>query len=169
MPPLIGITTSSYKSPTTGWDFNLAYVGSVHAIADAGGLPVLIPLDVSDDVLRATYERLDGILLPGGGDVDPVLYNAAKHPKTGKPDDPRDYVELKVARWALADDLPMMGICRGHQVLGVALGGTLVQDIPSLIHTDLNHDTPNDVPRGNHAHIVEIDPMSRLANILGAT
>jgi putative glutamine amidotransferase len=167
--PLIGITTSSFTSPTTGWEYNRAYVAPIQAIADAGGLPVLIPLCVSDDVLRAIYNRLDGVLLPGGGDVDPVFYGAQKHPKTGEADDLRDHVELQVAHWALDDDLPLMGICRGHQVLSVAMGGTLVQDIPSQVQTELLHDFPNDRPRGDHAHFVEIDPASRLAGILGTT
>jgi putative glutamine amidotransferase len=167
--PLIGITSSTYTSPTTGWNYNLAYVAVIQAISDAGGLPVIIPVSVSDTVLREIYARLDGVLLPGGGDVDPSYYGAEKHPKTGKPDDQRDHIELQVAQWALDDDLPLMGICRGHQVLGVAVGGTLVQDIPSLIPTEVNHDSPNDQPRDKRIHTVEIDPDSRLASILGTT
>jgi len=167
--PLIGITTARYKSPETGWMYNRAYVPVIQAIEEAGGLPVLIPVSLGDDALRAIYARLDGVLLPGGGDVDPAYYNALKHPKTGQADDARDHVELNIARWAVNDDLPLMGICRGHQVLNVALGGTLIQDIPAQIGTQITHDFPNDRPRGNHAHIVNVDPSSRLASILGTT
>jgi putative glutamine amidotransferase len=167
--PLIGVTTARFKSPETGWLYNRAYVPIVQAVEEAGGLPLLIPVSIQDETLRAIYARLDGILLPGGGDVDPAYYNALKHPKTGEADDARDHVELTVARWAFADDLPLLGICRGHQVLNVALGGTLVQDIPVLVGGQITHDFPNDVPRGNHAHTVTIDPASRLAAILGTT
>jgi putative glutamine amidotransferase len=167
--PLIGITTSSFTSPTTGWEYNRAYVACIQAIADVGGLPVLIPTSVSDDVLRAIYDRVDGVLLPGGGDVDPEFYGALKHPKTGEADNQRDHVELQVASWALDEDLPLLGICRGHQVLGVALGGKLVQDIPSLVSSELAHDLANVKPRDHEAHSVEIDPSSRLARILGTT
>lgn len=169
MQPLIGITTARFQSPDTGWLYNRAYVAVIQAIEEAGGLPVMIPVSVDSDTLRAIYTRMDGVLLPGGGDVDPAIYNAAKHPKTGQADDARDFAELSVARWAVDDDLPLLGICRGHQVLNVALGGTLIQDIPAQVETEINHDTPNDVPRGNPAHVVNIDPSSRLAAILGTT
>lgn len=169
MQPLIGITTARYKSPATGWMYNRAYAACIQAIADAGGLPILIPVSVNDDVLRSIYARVDGVLLPGGGDVDPVIYKAAKHPKTGEADDARDHAEIAVAQWAVEQDLPLLGICRGHQVLNVALGGTLVQDIPAQIGTSVIHDFPEDVPRGNPAHVVEIDPSSRLASVLGTT
>jgi len=167
--PLIGITTARFQSPSTGWLYNRAYVAIIEAVADAGGLPVMIPVSVSDDVLRAIYARVDGVLLPGGGDIDPVFYNAAKHPNTGEADDARDHAEITVARWAVEEDLPLLGICRGHQVLNVALGGTLVQDIPAQVATDITHDFPSNVPRGNPAHPVQIDPTSRLASILRTT
>jgi putative glutamine amidotransferase len=167
--PLIGITTARIKNPSTGWEYNRAYVAIIQSVADAGGLPILIPVSVDDDVLRELYSRVDGVLLPGGGDVDPVYYHADKHPKTGEADDSRDHAEITVAQWAVADDLPVFGICRGHQVLNVALGGTLVQDIPAQIGTDVTHDFPEDRPRGAAAHPVQIDPSSRLASILGTT
>jgi putative glutamine amidotransferase len=149
--------------------YDRAYVACIQAVADAGGLPVLIPVSVNNDVLRATYARLDGVLLPGGGDVDPGLYQALKHPKTGESDDARDHTEIAVAKWAVEDDLPLMGICRGHQVLNVAMGGTLIQDIPAQIGTTITHDFPEDRPRGLPAHPVQIDPGSRLADILDTT
>jgi putative glutamine amidotransferase len=74
-----------------------------------------------------------------------------------------------VAQWAFGDDLPLLGICRGHQVLNVALGGTLVQDIPAQVGIEITHDFPEDIPRNHLAHPVQVDPGSRLATILGTT
>jgi putative glutamine amidotransferase len=84
-------------------------------------------------------------------------------------DDLRDELELTVARWAVRDDLPVFGICRGHQVLNVALGGTLVQDIPEQLGSPLTHDIPDGTPRSTRIHDVTIDQNSRLASILGET
>lgn len=166
MPPLIGITTSSFAAPATGWCYNRAYVGCIEAIADAGGLPVLIPVSVDVDTRRQLYERLDGVLLSGGEDMNPVFYGASPHPALGKVDDNRDRAELQLAQWAVEEDRPLFCICRGHQVLNVALGGTLIQDIPSQVETTIQHDM---LPRDGMAHEVEIAPRSRLAVILGAT
>lgn len=167
MAPLIGITTARFVSPDTGWRYNRGYEGCIKAVAQAGGLPVLIPVSVDDTVLRAIYDRLDGVLLPGGGDIDPVYYNAASHPATYEIDKHRDDLEIRLARWSLEDDLPLFGICRGHQVMNVAFGGTLVQDIPSEVETQFNHNVRDN--RQTHAHDVEIAPDSRLARIIGST
>jgi len=167
MAPLIGITTARFVSPDTGWRYNRGYEGCIKAVAQAGGLPVLIPVSVDDTVLRAIYDRLDGVLLPGGGDIDPSYYNAASHPATYEIDKHRDDLEIRLARWSLEDDLPLFGICRGHQVMNVAFGGTLVQDIPSEVETQFNHNVRDN--RQTHAHDVEIAPDSRLAGIIGST
>lgn len=167
MKPLIGIVTSSYTAPTTGWQYNRGYVPMIQAVEEAGGLPVLIPVSIDDDTLRSIYERLDGVLLPGGGDVRPSLYGAEMNPLTDNLDDARDHVEINLTRWAVADDRPVFGICRGHQVVNVALGGTLIQDVPSEIGENINHNIT--VPRSARAHEVQIDPSSHLASILGAT
>lgn len=166
MRPLIGITTSSFTVPATGWRYNRAYVGCIEAIADAGGLPVLIPVTIESDTRRQLYERLDGVLLSGGEDVNPVHYGASPHPALGNVDDDRDRAEFELVRWSLEEDRPLFCICRGHQVLNVALGGTLIQDIPSQVETDIHHDA---LPRDGMAHEVEIDPKSRLAAVLGVT
>lgn len=169
MAPLIGITTSTYQNPENGWEYNRAYVPIIRSVMGAGGLPVLIPISVSDDVLRGIYDRLDGILLPGGGDIRPAVYGAKVHPATDNIDDARDHVEIQLAKWAAGDDLPLFGICRGNQVMNVAFGGTLVQDIPSEIKTDLIHDITAGMPRNTLLHEVTIDPSSHLADILGGT
>jgi putative glutamine amidotransferase len=165
--PLIGITSADQF--LNGLWFNRAYAPNAQAIARAGGLPVLIPTGLDETTLRELYERLDAVLLPGGPDVDPSYYGAERHPMTVKIDDLRDQLELTVSRWAVQDDLPVFGICRGHQVLNVALGGTLVQDIPSELDSPLMHDIPDEMPRDTRIHDVSIDESSRLASILGTT
>jgi len=165
--PLIGITSATFTSPSTNWEYNRAYVPIIQAVEEAGGLPVIVPVSVDAETLRGIYERLDGLLLPGGGDMRPHIYGAETHPLTDNFDDPRDAAELKLTRWAVDDDLPVFGICRGHQVVNVALGGTLIQDVPSEVGTDTAHNVT--VPRNALAHAVQVDPGSRLASILGAT
>lgn len=167
MLPLIGITSASVE--IKGKLFNRMYAPVAQAIAAAGGLPVFIPTHLDEPTLRALYERLDAVMLPGGPDVDPSFYGAVRHPMTVEIDDARDQLELTVARWAVNDDVPVFGICRGHQVLNVALGGTLVQDIPSEVETGINHYLASDMPRDTRSHDIQIDDNSRLANILGTT
>jgi putative glutamine amidotransferase len=166
--PLIGITTADFTREF-GKPYHGAYARNAWAIADAGGLPVYIPTGLPEDVLRALYERVDAVLLPGGPDVDPSYYGEERHAETKVIDDARDTLELTLARWTYADDRPLFGICRGHQVMNVALGGTLIQDIPSLVETELTHDTPDELPRWTLQHNVKLDADSRLASILGST
>jgi putative glutamine amidotransferase len=164
--PLIGVTTSSFTTDS-GWEYNRAYVAIIQAVEEAGGLPVLVPISIKDEALREIYERLDGVLLPGGGDMRPNIYGAEMNPLTDNIDDARDHIEVELTRWAVDDDMPVFGICRGHQVVNVALGGTLIQDVPSEIGTGISHNVT--VPRNSRPHNVEIDPGSRLASILGTT
>jgi putative glutamine amidotransferase len=118
---------------------------------------------------RSIYGRLDGLLLPGGVDVAPALYGEDPHPKLGKVEGPLDEAELVLARWALADGLPLLGVCRGIQTLNVAAGGTLYQDLPSQYPGALRHScSPPDYPRQHRAHAVHVEPGSRLATILNA-
>lgn len=168
MQPLIGITTADFTREF-GKPYHGAYARNAWAIADAGGLPVYIPTGLPEDALRALYERVDAVLLPGGPDVDPSYYGAVRHPETKVIDDARDTLELTLARWTYADDRPLFGICRGHQVMNVAFGGTLIQDIPSEVKTEFIHDTPDELPRSTIQHKVELSPNSHLAAILGTT
>jgi putative glutamine amidotransferase len=166
--PFIGITTG-IRFSDEGWRYYGAYAPNATAIERAGGLPVLIPCGLQEKTLRAIYERMDAVLIPGGGDVDPRHYGADKHPLTDRIDPDRDQTELTVARWAVEDDLPLFGICRGHQVMNVAMGGTLVQDIPSQVDTTIAHNMSKELPRSGHGHEVRINPGSRLAGIIGST
>jgi putative glutamine amidotransferase len=166
--PLIGVTTAAVTDER-GLTYNRAYNMISRAIDKAGGLPVLIPTGLDEPTLRAVYERLDAVLLPGGPDIDPAMFGEEPHP-TVKIDPERDAIEVPLVRWAVEDDLPLFGICRGHQVINVALGGDLIQDIPSQVETTVGpHDTPDGQPRSLPAHEVTINPESRLANIIGGT
>lgn len=167
MRPIIGITTTIDTRPDTGRSYHSVYAPNAFAIERAGGLPVLIPAGLDELTLRALYERVDGLLIPGGGDINPACYGAEPHPKTTLINDQRDSTEFTVIRWAYAEDRPLFGICRGNQAVNVALGGTLTQDIPSLIPTTLIHDTGPDKPQVL-SHDVEIMADSRLAQIAGS-
>ncbi len=164
--PLIGIPSRSDQTNRSGTPIfaqNRAYVA---AVAAAGGSPVLIPLNLDEGALRAIYDRLDGLLLAGGGDLDPRHYGEAIHEKCGQPDEARDTVELTLARWALAEGLPILGICRGIQVMNVADGGTLYQDIASQAPGSLKHDCWPDYPRNHLAHQVIVKGNSLMAIVL---
>ena len=162
--PLIGITTAT-TTTEHGWLFLRAFNKNVEAIERAGGIPVLIPCTLGEDTLRNLYDRLDGILLPGGGDVDPNSYQAEAHPLTNYTDPIRDVCEIRLARWARDDDKPLFGICRGQQIVNVAFGGTLLQDIPDQCETDINHFPPLTEPRDLIAHTVRPEQGSLLSRI----
>lgn len=167
MRPLIGITTS-IRYETTGAETHTSFGPNAYAIEKAGGLPVLIPSGLNETTLRALYDRVDAIFVPGGGDVNPSRYHAEPHPLTDGIVDARDEVEITLIRWAFAEDRPLLGVCRGHQVVNVALGGILIQDIPSQVDTMISH-RHRPVTYPQDGHLVTIDPNSRLASILGTT
>lgn len=165
--PLIGITSERWSSSAIRRNTRVQGVLSSYldAVLQAGGLPVMLPASVQGDDLKDLYGRLAGVILPGGGDISPDHYQAALHPATNGVDAARDQAEIWLARQALADGKPLFGICRGLQVLNVASGGTLVQDIPSELPGALPHyfrypDFPLDHP----AHSVQIAEDSLLAD-----
>jgi putative glutamine amidotransferase len=133
----------------------------------AGAAPIVIPLLEHEPALRAIYERLDGLFLAGGDDVDPSHYGEAPHPKLGEVNRNRDRVELRLLRWGLEDRLPILAVCRGIQVLNVGAGGTLYQDIQAQIPTAMRHSYHKIKPRNYRAHGVTIEPDSRLAKLMG--
>ena len=172
--PLIGVTTQTLQAiegiPAElpmSWVMNQRYV---HSLVSAGAAPVLLPL-LSDDLdsLRAVYDRLDGILVPGGVDIDPAIYREPRHELLGRLDPARDVTEVAITRWALEDWKPFLGLCRGLQVLSVALGGTLWQDITGERPGSAKHDYfPNaGFARDHLAHQVEVRSDSRLGDALG--
>ncbi len=138
----------------------------VEAVWQAGGLPVLIP-NVPEAV--STYaEELHGLLLSGGGDVHPARYTSEpKHPAVYGIVPERDETEIGLVHFAIQRDVPLLAICRGIQVLNVALGGTLLQDIEACVPGALPHSTPDDAPARQHS--VSLEPRSRVASVLGTT
>jgi putative glutamine amidotransferase len=137
------------------------YVRSVEA---AGAIPLVLPTQ-GPEAAEAILDRLDGLVLSGGIDVDPALYGCAPHPKLGRVDRARDEFEIALTRLALRRDLPVLAICRGQQLLNVATGGTLIQDIPSVVTGAVAHEAPG--RRTRRSHPVEVAPGSRLGEILG--
>ena len=136
----------------------------VRSVEDGGGLPFILAPGRPEDA-PALLDRLTGLVLSGGSDVDPALYGKAPHPKLGKVVRERDDFELALAREALRRDMPVLAICRGHQVLNVATGGTLIQDIPSEVTGGVEHDPRRE--RWERAHLVDIAEGTRLREILG--
>ena len=163
--PLIGITSLSVESPVPRSAVNQAYVKAVLA---AGGAPVCIPVGLDDESLERVYSTLDGLLLPGGDDIAPQRYGEGPHPFLGDVDEGRDDLELTLARQALSDNLPVLGICRGVQLLAVAAGGTLYQDLPTQRPSDLPHEV-REFGRQELVHDITLEPGSRLASALGRT
>jgi len=164
---LIGITTYRAANPA-GLPILALARNYVQAISQAGGLPVLLPLELPEEQLHDLTGRLDGILFSGGGDVEPALYGMESTPEVGGVDPERDRAETRMLANAVAAGLPFLGICRGLQVIDVALGGTLYTHIASQHPAALKHDYYPDWPRDHLAHAVQVAPGSRLAAILGA-
>ena len=159
--PVIGITTYLVAAAWGAWTMEAALVPAdyVRAVSAAGGAPVLVPPGAS---LPETLDAVDGLVFSGGSDLDPELYEAEAHPETSGVIRERDDFELELMRAALERDVPMLAICRGSQVLNVALGGDLEQHVPDRIGTDL-HKEVNGVFAD---HDVDVLAGTRLASIL---
>jgi putative glutamine amidotransferase len=167
--PRIGLTTSVMPTHlgTRRTFLNEPYL---LAIQEAGGLPLVVTPAHGGSALRGLYELLDGLVLTGGEDVAPERYGEeVTHPSVESVPE-RDALELRVLEWALADDLPVLAICRGIQLLNVALGGTLYQDLPSDLPAHVGHDQTKRNPpaaRTESHHPVRVRPGSTLADLLG--
>jgi putative glutamine amidotransferase len=168
--PVIGLPCTRIRREEIAWTGQGLGQTYVHAVITAGGAPMLIPVGISPEAALLMFKRIDALLLAGGPDVRPAEYGQADHPKLGDVDPDRDATELVLARQALKDGMPILGICRGIQMLNVAAGGTLIQDIESqrpgsLVHPYMT--TPE--RRKAVAHYVMVDEGSRLARALGST
>ena len=168
MRPLIGITMRAGTRSVHNHERPIDYINSsyIHAVEDAGGLPILIPILQDLSGLQTLLPRLDGLLLPGGLDIDPCNYHQQPHQLTGCPNPPLDALELALAHWALQEKIPTLGICRGMQLLNVALGGDLYQDLGELYPDSLAH-ASWDLPRHQFAHSIQIEAGSRMEKIFG--
>lgn len=137
------------------------------ALESVGAAAVLFPLDISRETMRTLFDTVDAIFLAGGGDMNPHCYRADAYQKTEGIDDLRDSAELIYAQWALDENKPLLGVCRGVQALNVAAGGTLMQDITDMHPDSIRHQYFPEFPREYVAHPVETIPGSRLEGILG--
>ncbi|MER8037302.1 gamma-glutamyl-gamma-aminobutyrate hydrolase family protein [Streptomyces hydrogenans] len=136
--PLIGISTYLEASVQWGvWDLPAAVLpaGYHHMVQSSGGLACLLPPDRTAAATE-TVARLDGLVIAGGPDVEPSRYGATPHPRTGPPYQNRDRWELALIAAALTQGKPVLGVCRGMQLLNVALGGTLIQHLPDVVGHD---------------------------------
>jgi putative glutamine amidotransferase len=143
----------------------------VEALRTVGAIPWLIPLLPHDpDTMTDIFERLDGIFLTGGVDVDPSRYGEARHPKCGTTDPDRDAIEILLLNHAKNAGKPVLAVCRGIQILNVACGGSLYQDVSAMVPAAMKHDyfpTPAQPSRSYLAHDVTVKSDSLLGDILG--
>ncbi len=164
--PLIGITTYRH---THQQGYPLISISEVYVqvISQAGGAPVLIPLGLPENQIDDMLPRLDGILLSGGGDIDPNLFGAEPHPMVDYVDPDRDRLEIQLVHQIIQKRVPFLGICRGIQVINIALGGTLFTHLPDQFPGTIHHPYIEGNPRDFLAHEVQIQPGSHLDRILG--
>jgi putative glutamine amidotransferase len=160
--PVIGISSYAEQARWGSWDTPCILLPRRYAdsVARAGGIPLLLP---SVPGVEQALPRLDGLVLAGGGDIAPGTFGAQAHPRSGGVRPDRDAAELALASAALELRMPLLGICRGLQLLNVALGGTLHQHLPDLV----GHDGHSPVTGGYGTHQVKVAPDSRLAGLLG--
>ena len=182
--PVVGVVTQSLeaipgKLPPC-WVMGQRYV---RVLAANGAVPWLIPLLPDDEAtLRSTYEYLDALFLTGGVDVDPACYGEPRHERCDRADPARDWTEITLVRWALADRKPVLGVCRGIQVINVACGGSLYQHVPEEFDSAVKHDcfsssagsascaapaSSGPYTRDYLAHPVRIAVGSRLGSLFG--
>jgi putative glutamine amidotransferase len=173
MQPFIAVTVRELIDNSEEWT-PIVY-GQFHTYTDAvvraGGVPIIVPLIDHRPVLRRLYDQCDGLLLSGGNDLDPSTYKSALSSRArnrARSVSPRrDKQELQLLKWALEDDKPVFGICRGMQLINVALGGSLHQDIGADLPAAHNHEASADHKNFSHlAHKLKINPGSQLAAIL---
>jgi putative glutamine amidotransferase len=164
MTPVIGITAYDDEAAWRNWNARAALLpySYVDAVRQGGGRPVLLPPGGDGDEARATVAGLDGLVVSGGPDIDPVRYGKARHPRTQPSVPVRDAWDLALTGAALAQGVPLLAICRGMQVLNVCRGGTLHQHVPELVGHDRHEGGPGYFGR----HQVRVTPGSMLAGIL---
>jgi putative glutamine amidotransferase len=162
--PVVGITTYLTTARWAQWELPAALIPAsyVRSVALAGGVPLLVP-PTGHPGFTEMLDVLDGLVFSGGSDLDPELYGEDAHPETTGVVRERDDFELALMKAALDRDLPVLAICRGSQVLNVALGGGIEQHVPDRVGTDLH----KEVPGMFSDHDVSVTPGTRLAAIVG--
>ena len=167
--PIIGLLTYQKEAAERARHVVGIMPSYIEAVRLAGGIPILLPLLLDELEMQATLQRVDGILLPGGGDVEPHRYNGTFHPTMYSLDPVRDEFEIKTVRYAIKQEIPIFAICRGIQVFNVALGGTLWEDVHSMLPNAIKHDYYKNHSRNHLAHTVDVEPDSCLAYYLQST
>ena len=171
MKPLIGITSGEFphKHPWAPLVYGQAYTYT-EAVRHAGGVPVILPISTDETQWRELFDRCDGLLFAGGNDIDPSRYGEAMNGTRDDFSKNRDAQEFALIELALKHDKPVLGICRGMEVLNVALGGSLYQDVPSQLPDMQNHEASLiEEKMAFIAHQLKIDEDSKLAEILQVT
>jgi putative glutamine amidotransferase len=163
MRPIIGITSYAEEASWGVWEAPAALIplAYVRAIEAAGGRALVVP--PCPDAVEETLDALDGVLFSGGADLDPASYGAESHPTTNDIRPERDGAELALLEAALARDMPVLAVCRGSQVLNVALGGDLVQHLPEIV----GHEGHKQTPGVFADHGVDVLPGTRLRGVIG--
>jgi putative glutamine amidotransferase len=166
MRPRIGITSWHHQDNEERWEAVLD--GYTSAVWEAGGLPLILPIAPAEPALVEEYlDAIDGLIMTGGADIHPSFYGQIVLERCGEIDEERDRFEMELIHIARNRNLPFLGICRGLQVLNVALGGSLYQDLSYRQGTDPAHMSPRE-RRGETVHLVAIAESSRLVEIIGA-
>jgi putative glutamine amidotransferase len=163
---MIGVTTYRLRN-TSGLDVQGATEAYIQALLQAGAVPVLVPVSLVGGSLVRLMDRLDGILFTGGGDILPERYGSLPYPKVAHVDEDRDQFEIELLTHAVENEIPFLGICRGLQLINVAFGGTLYEDLLDQRPDTVEHDYDQKYPRSYLAHSVEITENSKLEHILG--
>ncbi|HAX72387.1 MAG TPA: gamma-glutamyl-gamma-aminobutyrate hydrolase [Firmicutes bacterium] len=168
--PIIGIAGNLYieTNPVvigSPYDFNNNNYSK--CIADAGGIPIYLPVINVPEIIDQQLDLIDGLLIPGGNDINPLLYHQVPKPLQGHSNETVDMVQIYLIQKALQRNIPILGICRGHQILNVAGGGTLHQDISYAIDDPIQH--KQTINLATPTHPVQITPNSILHSILGPT
>lgn len=177
MKPLIGITSNYSDDPkfmakngvgAEKQDFSYVAIDYTETLYKAGAIPVIIPFSENLEMIEEIFNKLDGIILSGGNDIDTYLFNERASSKLGKIIPKRDELEIMLAKKAIEKNKPVLGICRGVQILNVALGGNLIQDIASESKEYLSHDILTN-ERHRPAHPIEIEKDSILFEVYQTT
>lgn len=163
--PLIGITTRNTEHITYGWPMIASPRTYSEAVIHAGAIPVLIPTNLPFSTLPALLAQLDGVIFTGGGDIETSRFNGQPHQRVYGVDRERDKIEFELVAKVIEDQTPFLGICRGFQVINVALGGTLYTHILDQLENALDHSYKPDLPASHPSHTINLKPSSLLAGI----
>lgn len=166
--PLIGITAGIRKDDD-GFERIVLGHTYVDSVIRAGGIPVILAANLPQELFAQLVQRIDGLIFAGGPDIDPVIFGGKPHPRVYGIDERRDTLELELVRMAIAEKKPFLGICRGIQVINVALGGTLYTDLEAFSPSGEKHDFHPGHPYDYKAHPVTVSDDSRLHRIVNAS